>query len=110
VLDLPMGVLAGAVAGLAGCATLACLVLAGDLVPQLLWELTLRSDSAGAGLLPVWIVLAVLCWTLLGAGLGLLLSLSEPLRRNVLAPLGQGLAWLCRKSGLKGLADFLAAT
>jgi hypothetical protein len=106
-LDLPWGVIAGAVLGVMASATLACLVLVGDLVPQLIWDLTLR--HAGQPILVlVWLLLAVLCWAGLGALLGLVLAVLGPLGQALLAPVQQGLAGLCRMCGLAGLADFCA--
>ncbi len=103
-LDLPWGLVAGAVAGLAGSATLACLILAGDLVPQALWALF--GLGGGAGLFPVWILFAVACWALLGAGAGAALGLTGPLGGVVLAPVQSALAGLCRAVGMKRAAGY----
>src|SRR5262249_18934316 len=91
-LDVPWGVIAGSVAGLAAGATCACLLLLGDFVPHMLWDAALRTDSSGGALLPVWIMLAAVCWTVLGAVLGLLLGLTGPLGRAFLVPVQYALA------------------
>jgi hypothetical protein len=105
--NLPWGLVAGTAAGLAGAATLACLLLVGDLLPDWLWETV--SGAGGAGALAVWILLATLCWTLLGAGLGAVLAVTGPLGRALLAPVLGALAGLCRAVGLRGLGSFFAA-
>ncbi len=75
--DAAFGVAAGAAAGVAGAATLGCVMVFIDGLPRLLLA------SFGRGLLTVptsspwiattlWFLLAVGCWTLLGAGVGLL--------------------------------------
>jgi hypothetical protein len=105
--DLPWGLLSGAVLGVLASATLACLVLVGDLVPELAWSVVL-GGSGSAVLVPVWLVLALVCWAGLGALAGLILYVLGPLGRVVLAPVQQGLAWLFRMCGLNGPADFVA--
>jgi hypothetical protein len=79
--DVPYGVIAGAVAGVLGSATFACLLPVLDVVPRLLWHV-LRDGVAGGGLAespwiwtPVWMVLAAVWWGTLGGGLGLLRSM-----------------------------------
>jgi hypothetical protein len=76
--DLPCGAIAGAVAGVLGSATFACLLPILDVVPRLLWHV-LRDGVAGGGLAespwiwtPAWMVLAALWWGALGGGVGLL--------------------------------------
>jgi hypothetical protein len=105
--DMPFAIIAGTVVGIIATATLACLVLVGDLAPEFLWDITLRS-SASPALLPVWLLLSLLCWAGLGALVGLGLQALGPLGKVALTPVQQGLAWLCRKCGLAGLADFCA--
>ncbi|MCI0461717.1 MAG: hypothetical protein L0Z62_32600 [Gemmataceae bacterium] len=106
ILNLPWGLAAGSVAGVAGAATLACLLLAGDLVPHAIWSAL--GLGGGAGMLVVWIVLAALCWTLLGAALGALLGITGALGRAVLAPVQAILAGLLRLFGLRGAAGYFA--
>jgi hypothetical protein len=106
IFNLPWGLAAGAAAGVAGAATLACLMLAGDLLPHALWSAL--GLGGGGGMLAVWIVLAALCWTLLGAALGALLGITGALGRAVLAPLQGILAALLRLFGLRGAAAYFA--
>jgi len=107
-IDLPWGVIAGGVAGIAGGATLACVVLLGDLVPSFLWSLPAGGLAAGVGGLILWILLALLCWMLVGALLGLILGLLGPLGRVVLVPLLDALGGLCGLCGLRGAAAYFA--
>jgi hypothetical protein len=95
VVDVPFGLVAGAAAGLVGGATLACLVVAGDLLPSWFWSLL----GGGAGYWILWFPLVLLCWTVLGAAVGVFLGLLGPAGRAVLGPLQTalgGLCWLCR--------------
>ncbi len=105
--NLPWGLVAGAVAGVVGGATLACLILVGDLVPLAI--LTLISGVSGAGLFALWIALALVSWTLMGAALGAVLALTGPLGRSVLDPILGTLAGLFRLVGLRGLSAYFAA-
>jgi len=106
--DLPWGLTAGAVAGLAAGASLACLVLLGDLLPCLLWGLAAGGLATGAGGLILWILLALVCWTLVGALLGLMLGLLGPAGLVILAPLRAGLGGLCGLCGLRSAAAYFA--
>lgn len=97
--DLPWSIIAGSVLGVIGSASLACLLLLGDFLPHALWGL-MMGEQAGGALLPVWILLALVCWTALGLLLGLLLTLLGPLGRFVLGPIETVLAGVCRCCGL----------
>jgi hypothetical protein len=101
--ELPWGIVSGLVMGVLASATLACLVLVFDLVPHLIWDFTFQSGSAV--LVPVWLLLTLVCWALIGAALGLVLRLLGPLGRAALTPVQQFTAGLCRLCGLGGLAD-----
>lgn len=105
--NLPWGVVAGLATGVAGAITLACLLLVGDLLPYWLWGAV--SGAGGAGALVVWILLATVCWGLLGAGLGAVLAVTGPVGRTILAPVLGAVAGLCRAVGLRGLASYFAA-
>ena len=100
--QLPWGVVAGAVAGLAGSVTVGAFFLVIECVPQLLWGLLPATPIGSAGLL-VWIIVALACWACCGALAGLLLSLLAPCRRLVVAPVQSGVARLCRLCGLRAL-------
>ena len=104
VADFPMGVIAGAVAGVMGSATLGSVVLLFDFIPHLLGQGIV--SSGGVGMLMVWIVLALVCWTAIGAVLGMLVAAIKPLRELVLVPLQHILSGLFRLCGLYGLARY----
>ncbi len=104
VLSAPWGLVAGAVAGLGGAATLASLVLVGDKVP----ELICGPPGAGGAALPVWILVVLPCWAVMGAALGAVLGLAGPLGRVLLAPMQGLVAGLCRLCGLSGAAEYFA--
>jgi hypothetical protein len=109
VTDLFCGLIAGAVLGLAGCATLGCLLVLGDNVPRALLGAVLGGQALGPAIAtPLWIVTASLCWLALGAGLGLVLGLGGSAGAAALAFVSSPLAWLLRLSGLGKLADYFA--
>ncbi len=109
ILDLVCGLLAGAVLGLAGCATLGCLLVLGDELPRLLLRAALGERALGAGLAtPLWLLTAVFCWVVLGAGLGLVLGALGGLGTSLLAGLARPVSGLLRLLGLSGAADFFA--
>ncbi len=103
-LDLFWGLVAGAVAGVVGSATVACVFLALDLVPHVLWYPLLGSRS-GVILVVFWSLFAALCWAGIGAAVFLGCWLLPPLRRAVVVPAQRGLAQLFRWCGLRQLAD-----
>jgi hypothetical protein len=103
--DMLFGLIAGAAAGVAVSATLACAVLVVEILPHSL----LQPEQAGLGLLIVWVLLALITWALFGIALGLLCGLLPALRRTVLEPVQKILARICRIFGLKGLAHSLSA-
>lgn len=107
--DAVWGLLAGAVLGAVVAATCGCLLLVGDLLPHLIWT-GLFGATGGIVFLPVWSLLAVICWVLLGVALGAILGLLGPLGRLVLLPLQETLAWMCRQCGLKPAAAFFTST
>jgi hypothetical protein len=104
-LDIPWGVVAGAVAGLAFSATLAAFFLVGEMLPHALWHLAFRS-SGGAGFLVLWILLAIFSWLIVGSVLGAVLPWIGPLRRVLIDPFQALAARVFRLCGLAALADF----
>jgi hypothetical protein len=108
--DLPWALIAGAVAGLIGGASLACLVLTGDLLPGWIWMLHEGGPVTGPGALVPWLLLVLLSWTLQGAVLGLVLELLGPWGRLIVTPLRYGLARLCGLCGLRGAAAYFATS
>jgi hypothetical protein len=107
--DLLCGLLAGAVLGLAGCATLGCLLVLGDELPRGLLRQLLGARTVGPALAtPVWLLTALLCWVGLGAALGFVLGALGSSGRSALAALAAPLVWLLRVVGLGKAADFFA--
>lgn len=109
VLDWPWGLIAGSVAGIIGSVTLGSVLLAGELVPHLLWSLVF-TGKGDFGLLIVWILLAVLSWLALGLFVGLLLSVLGPIGRPLVDMSREVLAGCCRMLGLRGTAELFATT
>ncbi len=105
--DSPWGLIAGAGAGFAVAATLSAIFLIVEMIPHMLWHLTLGQRS-GIGFLMLWSILAVMCWLGLGAVLGVILPLITPLRRAVLDPIQSLIALGLRLAGLHRVADFWA--
>ena len=107
--DVGCALLAGSVAGLAGSATVGCLLVAGDGVPRLGLSMLLGSRTLSAGLAtPLWIVITLGWWLLVGGGLGLVLALSGTTARGVLVRGASPLSGLARLCGLNKIADFFA--
>jgi hypothetical protein len=106
--NLPWGVVAGAVAGVAGSVTLGSLFLVIEVVPHALWGLMFPRHGGGAGLVLVWVILALACWTCCGALFGLLFGAVAPLKRRALAPVQKLIAGIFRLCGLRGLAHACA--
>jgi hypothetical protein len=100
-LDLLCGALAGAGAGLAGAATVGCLLVAGDEAPRALMR-SLAGSGAGAGLATtIWICLALASWTGIGAVAGAFLSLAGETGNHLLAAVGAPFALALRMVGLE---------
>ena len=99
------GLIAGATAGVAASATIASVVLVVEILPHSL----MQPEQAGLGSLLVWVLLALITWSLFGVVVGLLCGLFGPVRRVVLEPVQTLLARICRICGLKGLAHSLSA-
>jgi hypothetical protein len=102
--DLPWGLIAGAVAGLVGGATLACAFLVFELVPHAVWHV-LGNPGGDVIYALGFMALSLMAWAGWGAGLGLVLWLLPPARRAAVDPLQRPLAKLFRLCGLGGLAD-----
>lgn len=104
--DLPWGIVAGAMAGLVGSATLACIYLVVEILPHALWAGTL-GPSSGAGMVVLWIVFALLAWTAAGLALGCVLAAIPGLNRLAL-PIQRVVGGLFRLCGMRRLGGFLA--
>jgi hypothetical protein len=109
--DVFCGAIAGAGAGLAGSATLGCLLIVLDALPRALLALLARSGGWPSSpwlWTPVWIGLAAACWAVLGGGLGFVLGGAGRRGARVLAAAAAPFAWLFRACGLSQAADFFA--
>jgi hypothetical protein len=102
--------IAGATFGLFAAATLGGVLLIGDSLPR-----GILSLFAGLGQVttspyvwtPLWILLATLCWTIVGGGLGLLLcGMGRPGCR-LLTWLATPCRWVCQRCGLDRAANVL---
>lgn len=112
--DAFCGLVAGAVAGVMGSATFACLMPVLDLVPRGLWHglrpLVGDSRVAGAAWLwtPLWIMTAIVWWTVAGGAAGLVLKLLGQRGLSFLAVAAWPLTTLFQLCGLKRPAAFFA--
>jgi len=109
--DVFCGAVAGAVAGVLSTGTLGCLLLVFDAVPGALlsnWTSTRPNAFANApGIwMLLWIVLASVCWALLGGGAGFLLSGLGQRGLHLLSAAAGPLIWLFRQCGLERAAAF----
>jgi hypothetical protein len=111
-MDLVYGLIAGAVAGLIGSATLACLLPQVDWLPRLLWhKLALGAAPANSidvpwPWIPLWIALAMVNWASWGALIGLLLGRAGRPGFRILTRAADALVWLFRLCGLQRASAF----
>jgi hypothetical protein len=109
--DYFCGLIAGLATGLAAGATLGCVLSAGDAVPRLLLKL-LTAPFGGTlspwVVTPAWLVVACFCWTILGAMLGVLLTMLGPPGGRAVDLLGAPFAWMLRLCGLERLAGLFS--
>jgi hypothetical protein len=110
--DYFCGLVAGLGVGLAVSATAGFLLSAGEWIPRLL----LRHVTAPLTITlspwvvtPVWIMLVCIWWTMLGAGLGVFLTLLGPLGARIVDLLGYPFAWILRLCGLNRLAGVFSS-
>jgi hypothetical protein len=108
--DVLCGAVSGAVAGLLGAATLACLWPALDLLPRLLWPAMGRAVPGGSAWLwtPLWMLTASACWAALGGLIGLALQLTGGPGAWLLARTASPWVWLFGACGLKRTAELFA--
>jgi len=110
IIDALYGLIAGAMAGLAGSATFACLLPGLDSLPRFVWyeigKATGLLNSSGYGFLwtILWIILATVCWAMLGAVAGFVLGSMGRAGATVLAGLGEFVSRALRLCGLKRAA------
>ena len=85
-----------------------------DYLPRLLWRemalvMKLSGDGGRAWLwTPLWIILATLIWTVVGAAAGFLLSCAGRAGALLLGGLGEVLAVIFRLAGMKRAAGYFA--
>jgi hypothetical protein len=104
--DVACGVVAGAAAGVVGAATAACLMVLFDGLPRL--PLQILNATAGPSIAsmsawiatPLWIVLALGCWTFLGAAAGFALGMLGARGGRILTAAAAPLTWLLRTCGM----------
>ncbi len=112
--DVACGGVAGAAAGVAGAATLGCATVLLDGLPRmLLGALGFAAGPSAASLSPwlatlLWLVFVLGCWTLFGAGLGLLLGAIGARGGRLLGTAAAPLAWLLRACGLPHLGSLFS--
>lgn len=109
--DVFCGAVAGAFAGVLGAGTLGCLLLVFDAVPGVLltnWTSGRPNAFADAPALwmGLWVVLASVCWALVGGGAGFLLSGLGQRGLHLLGAAAGPLVWLFRQCGLERAASF----
>jgi hypothetical protein len=105
VLDIPWGIIAGLVAGFGFSATLAACFLVGEMLPHALWYVVFGSHG-GIGFLVLWIILAIICWFIVGIIAGLFLPWIGPVRRALIDPFQSMTAGVFRVVGMRSLADY----
>lgn len=108
-IDMVWGVISGAVLGVIIGATLACLLLLGDLIPHTIWGILFGGGKGSPVMVIAWGIFVVLFWTATGAALGFLTLLTGPIGKAIRTPIQEALAWLFRLCGLRGMANFCAA-
>src|SRR5262249_24672687 len=108
--DVLFGAIAGTSAGAAVAATIACVM------PLLDWPLpwtlfrALNSDDVTKSAWlwsPVWILVTLLWWLVLGGVIGFLLSLAGRRGRQLIGYAARPIAWLLGLVGLKGAAGYV---
>jgi hypothetical protein len=104
-LDLPWGIVAGAMAGLAFAITLAAFFLFAEMIPHMLWHFSL-GETGGFGMLLLWALVALVSWLFVGVVLGVVLPLVAPLRRVLIDPFQHAVALALANVGMTDLAAY----
>ena len=97
-------------AGVAAAVTVACLLTVVDSVPRYLLAHLFDGNGTSSAWFwtPVWIVVAVLWWAVVGAGAGVVLRAAGQHGRQILAHAALPLSCLLQMVGLKRAADAFA--
>jgi hypothetical protein len=110
--DLFCGMIAGGVAGLLGSATVACLEPTLDWSARALWgglqPLAPAGGVANAAWLwtPLWIILAALCWGVIGGLIGLTLQLAGKRGLRFLGQIARPWSWIFSVLGFRRISEF----
>jgi hypothetical protein len=84
--DLPTLFIAGSIGGVLASATGACAFLAIEVVPHMIWSLTL-APASGPSYYPVYAVIAAGIWAAIGAAAGFVIAAIPVFRRAIMPPL-----------------------
>ena len=112
--DVACGVVAGAAAGAVGAATLACVLVLFDGLPRMILNLINAAAGPSAAsaspwaATPLWIILALGSWTLMGGVAGLALGVMGARGGRVLTAAAAPLTWALRACGMGGMASYFA--
>jgi hypothetical protein len=105
-IDVLYGLVAGAMAGLAGSATFACLLPSLDALPRFVWQQI--GNPAGWMWIVPWIALAALCWTVQGAVIGFVLGCLGRPGAIAVGCMAEAVSWVFRLCGMKRVAAYFA--
>ena len=105
--NLVPSLIAGSVLGLLASATIACFFLGAELLPHALWSMAI--NKSGPAWHIVWPIFAVLCWTLIGAGIGVVLVAMRPVRAAIYPGVQRFVAGVFRLFRLRGLEKMVGA-
>jgi hypothetical protein len=108
-LDVFPGMIAGAAAGLAGSATLACILCALDALPRWLFAGLFSWMSPGWIAAVAWVVVACVCWAFLGGLASAALSLAGSHGLKIREKLANSVVDTLRLCGLGRAAAFFTA-
>jgi hypothetical protein len=108
--DVACGAVAGAGAGLAGAATLGCLLIVGDALPRAVMARLASSGLAPSPWVatPLWLAVAAGCWAVLGGGVAFLLCGTGPRGARLLTAAVAPLIWFFRLFGMQRAAAYFA--
>ena len=103
---VPFALAAGSVAGVLATATLACVFLAVETAPHIVWEVVFGRTSS-VGFLPLWLIVATGAWLIAGACVGIVVAVAPTLRRAIVPGPQALLGWLCRLCRMRRLEKLI---